>query len=585
MRHPDYPGGVYMIDFEFHPEHGRAGNPCTPVCLVVHDVHRQVTHRYWREALLELAQAPFPTDASALVVAYHAPAEMLCFQALGWTPPACLLDLHVEFRNLTNTVPRSGRHGLLDALAYYGEPVMESAHKDAMRALILSAGPWEEAQRQAILDYCAADVEALQRLYRHMTQAQVIDWPRALLRGRYAIAAAASEALGIPLDAPLYRRVRDQGPAARAALIADVDQAFGVYDGLRFSEARFNHWLDRRGLAWPRLPSGRVCLDDDTFKTMAQRDPAIGRLRQLRQMLLQLRTLKLAVGDDGRNRCALFPFSSVTGRNQPSTSQTILGLSRALRPLIRPLPGWALAYVDFAQQELAIAAALSGDVAMQQAYQSQDFYLSFAQLAGAAPPGATKASHPLVRERFKTCALGVLFGMTEYGLAKRLGLSPYEARQLLNTHHRTFPQFWRWSDALIDRVQFTGSMQTVFGWTLHVGRALPERSLRNFPMQAHGAEMLRLAHSELVRRGIRVCAPIHDAVLVEAPLEVIDDVVATTQAVMTEASQVVLDGFSVRSEATVIRAPERFTESADVTMWNRLMRVLDCEDACVAEGD
>src|SRR3954464_13305113 len=57
-----------------------------------------------------------------------------------------------------------------------------------------------------------------------------------------------------------------------------------------------------------------------------------------------------------------------------------------------------------------------------------------------------------------------------------------------------------------------------FGWPLHVGAAFNPRSLANFPMQANGAEMLRLACCLATERGIRVCAPVHDALLIEAPL-------------------------------------------------------------------
>jgi len=58
---------------------------------------------------------------------------------------------------------------------------------------------------------------------------------------------------------------------------------------------------------------------------------------------------------------------------------------------------------------------------------------------------------------------------------------------------------------------------TVFGWTIHTGAKVNPRSLRNFPMQGNGAEMLRLACCFATEQGIRVCAPVHDALLIEAP--------------------------------------------------------------------
>ena len=72
--------------------------------------------------------------------------------------------------------------------------------------------------------------------------------------------------------------------------------------------------------------------------------------------------------------------------------------------------------------------------------------------------------------------------------------------------------FWRWSDAAVDAAMLTGSLHTVFGWHVQVGEDPNPRSLRNFPMQANGAEMLRLACCLATERGIEVCAPVHDAV-------------------------------------------------------------------------
>jgi DNA polymerase I-like protein with 3'-5' exonuclease and polymerase domains len=82
-----------------------------------------------------------------------------------------------------------------------------------------------------------------------------------------------------------------------------------------------------------------------------------------------------------------------------------------LRGLILPEEGCGLAYIDWEQQEFGIAAALSGDANMLEAYDSGDPYLAFAKQAGAAPPNATKASHGTLREQFKACALAVQYGM------------------------------------------------------------------------------------------------------------------------------------------------------------------------------
>ena len=86
-------------------------------------------------------------------------------------------------------------------------------------------------------------------------------------------------------------------------------------------------------------------------------------------------------------------------------------------------------------------------------------------------------------------------------------------------------------------------------------------------MQANGAEMLRLACIFVTEAGIRICGPVHDAILTEAPLSELDEAVATTQDLMAKASAEVLGGFSLRSDARIVRYPERYMDERGTDMW------------------
>ena len=167
---------------------------------------------------------------------------------------------------------------------------------------------------------------------------------------------------------------------------------------------------------------------------------------------------------------------------------------------------------------------------MQEAYSSGDPYLAFAKQVGAVPSSATKASHAREREQFKACVLAVQYGMGEESLAKRINQPVARARELLQLHGRTYRTFWAWSDGAVSCALLSGRLWTVYGWPLHVTRETSVRTLRNFPMQANGAEMLRLACSMATEAGIVVCAPVHDAILIEAPLTSLDAAVEAAQA-------------------------------------------------------
>jgi DNA polymerase I-like protein with 3'-5' exonuclease and polymerase domains len=282
----------------------------------------------------------------------------------------------------------------------------------------------------------------------------------------------------------------------------------------------------------------------------------------------------LAVGVDGRNRTILSVFRSSTGRNQPSSAKYIFGPSVWLRSLIKPPAGFGVAHIDWSQQEFGIAAALSGDRAMQAAYLSGDPYLAFAKQAGAVPEDATKKTHGPTRELFKQCVLALQYGMGAESLAMKIGQPPVVGRDLLRAHRETYRQFWRWSDAAIDHAMLTSSLHTAFGWCIHIGENPNPRSLRNFPMQANAAEMLRLACCLTTERGIEVCAPIHDAVLICAPLDRLEDDIASMRAAMAEASRIVLGGFELRSDATAIRYPDRFQDPRGTAMWSRVIELI-----------
>ncbi len=572
MNAASFPDGIYLVDFEFHPAGGREGNPPVPVCMVVRQWPCGVTQRHWQGDLSQTAAPPFPTADTALCVAYYASAELDCFHVLGWAPPANVLDLFTEFRCLTNGLHLAHGSGLLGALLHFGLPSISGEQKDTLRDLILSAGPWSEAEQQAILDYCETDVVALDHLLGVMQHQ--IDWPRALLRGRYMQAVSRIQMNGVPIDTQALGLLQAQWSAIQDQLIAEIDQDYGVYEGRSFKTSRWEDYLVANDIPWPRLESGRLDMSDATFREMARTHLKVAPIRELRSALSEMRLATLHVGDDGRNRCLLSPFRSRTGRNQPSNAKFIFGPSVWLRGLIRPQPGWGLAYVDWSQQEFGIAAALSGDPAMMAAYRSGDPYLAFAIQAGAVPPTATKKTHEAEREQFKACVLAVQYGMGEASLAARINQPVARARQLLELHRRTYRQFWKWSDGAVDEAVLGGRLWAGFGWQIHTRDELNDRSLRNFPMQANGAEMLRIASILLTEAGIRVCAPVHDALLIEAPLEELDQAITSTKALMQEASRIVLDGFALGSDVKEVRYPERYMDKRGVVMWNKVMALL-----------
>lgn len=560
---------IWLVDFKFSV---LPGERPTPICLVAWELGSGRRIKFFQDELMAMKAPPYNIDKHSLFVVYHASAKMGCHIYLRWDLPVNVLDLYCEFRNLSNGRPTPCGDGLLGALTWFGLSGVEVVERESMRQLALRGGPWTSGEKALLLGYCESEVDALAKLLPRMESK--LDMPRALVRGQYMKAAAKMQTIGVPVDTKALTILNNYWTKIQDDLIDEIDSDYGVFVGQVFNRSRFATYLIRNKISWPRHPSGALNLDDDTFREMARNNPKIAPLRELRVTLGQMYLPDLAVGADGRNRCALRAFRARTSRNQPSNSQFIFGPSVWIRGLIRPEPGFGLAYLDWAQQEFGIAAVLSGDHKMQAAYRSGDPYLTFAKQAGATSQDATKESHPVERDQFKACSLAVQYGMGEASLASRIGQSVAQARELLRLHKQIYRRFWEWSDAAVDHAMLHGKLWTSFGWTIHTSLPANHRFFRNFPMQANGAEMLRIACCLALERGVRVCAPVHDAILIEAPLDELNDAIATAQQAMSDASAAVLSGFRLGSEVKIIQYPDRYMDPRGVKMWKTIWNIL-----------
>ena len=216
---------VWAVDFEFAAP---PGHRPAPLCVAARELRSGRLARRWLEGG-DPGEPPSGTGPDTLLVAYDASAEWGRHLQLGWPVPARVLDLYAEFRRLTSGAPAPAGYGLLGALAYHGRPAVDAAEKQAMRDLALRGGPFSPAERAELLAYCQTDVDALARLLPAMLPA--VDLPRALLRGRYTVAAARIERVGVPIDTDAHARllanwdrIRPQPVPARRVRVEDRPQ-------------------------------------------------------------------------------------------------------------------------------------------------------------------------------------------------------------------------------------------------------------------------------------------------------------------------------------------------------------------------
>jgi hypothetical protein len=576
---------IVLEDFEFQVLPGERPRV---VCGQFYELLSGQSWQLWRDTPDQSGdQPPYLIDDETLVICFVANAEMSCHLALddGWAVPKHVLDLSPVFKCLVNGrgIPRK-QQSLLGALKYFELDTMAPAIKDSMRDRIMKGWPFTAEEREKILRYCEQDVAALLALLLKLLAH--IDLPIALHWGEAVAALARSQHVGPPID-PLYWELKASWAELRDNLVPALDPGVYVRDrrgAWHFSAERFEDYLRAINIAWPRNEeNGRLNLQRSTFDAMAKAWPEhFETLRQLRYIRDQLRSIELAVGADNRNRTVLWAFSSKTSRTQPKAREWIFSPSVWLRFLIKPEPGRAIAYVDFSGMEFGAAAALSdGHIGpnnpMMELYQSGDPYLGFGKRVNFVDVNAARDMPGIEakRGRLKIGSLSAQYGIHARTLALRMGTSEIEAHEMLLRHRGLMTQYWAWSDDWLQHALNTGEMRTRMGWRCVTGISeLSTNSIRNWPIQANCADVFRLAYVWATRHGLTLIAPVHDAVLLEAAEGQIEADVALMQEIMTRSSRVVL-GFELRTDAKIVKHPDRYTDGRGKEIWTMVLKLLD----------
>jgi DNA polymerase I len=596
--------GVWLFDTEYATPHG---DPVIPVCIVGREFFTgQCIRQFFDQG--QTYENPFPMDDDAVFVAYAAQAEWSCLLSLGWRLPTRIIDLYAEFRNqISGRTPPSGYKAydarLIGAMDYYGLDRIAAVQKKEMQERISRGHPFTMAEREAILEYCGSDVECLDKLLRAVMP--TLELPYALFRGRYTKAVARMERLGIPVDGELYEHVFQDRELLKSRLIARYETHHGPSPYIRngsgtyvFTFRKLEAYIDGLGLLplWEKTSKNRLTTREEYLQEMARKHILLQPLADLVKRVGDLRQFGLTIGSDSRARYPVMPFKADTGRNQPKAKRFLFAQSSWTRAFVKPRPGYAVAYIDWHAAEFAIAAQISQDPAMQKAYDSGDPYLNTAISMGFANASATRHTDSMIRDVFKVWLLSAQYGATANSLVGRLPAGLVEkipnplalAEEFLEKHHRLYTRYWEWAEKRVELfVHETHMEETLFGWRHHLNTRLKDWQIRNqslnFPMQSTCAEVLRWACVYATEDGIDVPAPVHDALLVEGPAEEIEEIVWRTQGCMDRASELVL-GYVMRTDAKIIRYPDRFMDPRGAETWNSIMNLLNETDGEIADS-
>jgi hypothetical protein len=627
---------IWVADTEFY---GADGDLQHPVCVVFYSPITREFVRQFFPPEPPYPRCPVDLSERSLFVAFSAQAELMTFIQLGWEMPARILDLLLSWRHINNeefrlkTMKQQAKNneystfGLLGVCSNYSIQVRSQVIKDQMINIILNGFPYTDDYQKLILMYCEDDVKDTTDLLERMFTGtpgdalssvkfhKFVDLRSDIYHCHSARGFAWMRTVGIPVDAGLLKRLANHWERILDAIYEQAKIDFPVFneDSYDIAPKLWEKFLEERGwlATWPKTGGGKIKKKKQAkrgVEVLEEMSDAYPELVPLHELIMMRNNTKLGlnipVGSDGRSRVHFWDFGTVTSRCAPSSSLFILaGGSPAFRHLVKPEPGWCIIEADWSAQEVWIAAYLSGDKRMQKMLSRGDPYINFGVMANMLPADATKnpdespypreiaLKHAVLRDRLKAVALGVLYGKTAYTIAKACGMTLDEAKALLRLHKRLFPRFWCWINYVVNEALATRKISTKFGWTRQLlGRKKREdhlneygkvksltNSLQNFPMQSHGAEMLRLAITYMSERRIGVCAPLHDAVFLTCKIEDEERTVQLMKECMIRASMNVI-GAVVPVEVGITRYPDRFVpkkKPTAVKTWTRMMQLLD----------
>jgi DNA polymerase-1 len=222
---------------------------------------------------------------------------------------------------------------------------------------------------------------------------------------------------------------------------------------------------------------------------------------------------------------------------------------RQIRQAFLPEPGWTLLTADYSQIELRMLAHFCGDAELRRAFaDDRDIHARVAsQIYGV--PEADVTSE--MRRVAKTVNFGVIYGMSAFGLAQRLGIPKEEASKFIDAYFARYPKVAEYQTCILEKCCKNGYVSTILGrrreirgirqGSTYQQRNPPEREAINMEIQGSAADLIKVAMLNIFRRlreqkfKTRMLMQIHDELVFEAPPEELKEVAKLVAHEMTTA--------------------------------------------------
>ncbi len=410
--------------------------------------------------------------------------------------------------------------------------------------------------------YAAEDADVTWRLHQHLLPRladehatriyQRVDRPLVPV-------VAAMELAGIKVDHDQLARLSGEF----ATRIADLEQIIHAKAGGAFtigSPKQLGDVLfDRLGYKGGKKgKSGQYSTDQSVLETLAAQGAEVATLVLEWRQLSKLKStytdaLQAAIKPaTGRVHTSYSLVGAQTGRlssNDPNLQNIPVrtDLGRQIRAAFVAEPGNVLLSADYSQIELRLAAHMADVPALREAFaQGQDIHARTAlELFGDVNRDT--------RGRAKTINFAILYGISRWGLATRLGTTADEAQAMIDRYFEQFPGIQRYIHSTLESVRERGYSETLFGrktWFPRINaknqteRAGSERAAINAPIQGTCADIIKRAMARmtpaLTAAGlghVRMLLQVHDELVFELPHADVTAASAVIERVMIGAAE------------------------------------------------
>ena len=298
--------------------------------------------------------------------------------------------------------------------------------------------------------------------------------------------------------------------------------------------------------------------DADTLAELSPLHPVIDKILLYRQVTKLNSTyidgLLRLTGRDGRIHTWFDQTTAATGRissSEPNLQNIPVRtpMGREIRRAFIARPGCLLVDADYSQIELRLLAHLSGDAAMCEAFTlGQDIHTrTAAEVYGVPLEDVT----PAMRSSAKAVNFGIVYGISDFGLASNLHISRKEAGEFIERYFARYPAVRQFMDACVAQGKAEGYSVTMYGRrrplpelssSNYNRRQFGERAAMNTPVQGAAADIIKIAmnavHAHLLDEGLeaKLILQVHDELIVECPEHEVEHVTQLLRACMEQAA-------------------------------------------------